>query len=159
MHKLLTPPQFPDEEKNQTASLLHAILIIMVIATTLAQAVFIYIDPAHSLRYLAVMAVIDISGLILLGLTRMGLIYQASNALILIAWGVITVLAVTGGGIEAPEAAAYFMVVFASGFLLGERAGILTGLVCILTGFSLLLAKNAGVLPPSQVQQSGFTSG
>jgi hypothetical protein len=87
-----------------------------------------------------VIAVIDISGLILIGLTRLGLIYQASSALILLAWATITVLAVTGGGIVAPEATAYFMVVFASGFLLGEKAGILTGLVCILTGFSLVMS-------------------
>ena len=45
------------------------------------------------------------------------------------------------------------MVVFVLRSPPQREQGILTGLVCILTGFGLVLAKNAGVLPPSRVRE------
>ena len=151
--RLSTADEF-DLEKTETGRLLEAILLVMLFATTIAQLIYIVIDPAHIYRYLLVLAIIGVSGLFLLFISKKGYVYQASNALILITWGLVTGLAITAGGIRAPEATAFFMIMFAAGFLLGERAGALTGFVCILTWLGLLMAEQNGILPPPVVFHS-----
>jgi PAS domain S-box-containing protein len=158
VRNLLKPPGLSDKKSPQTARLLLAILFIMIGVTTLAQVVYIlWIDPAHAARYALVLGGIDVSGLGMVFLVRKGYVTQMSSALILIAWAAVTGLTFTDGGIRAPEATAYFMIVFAAGFILGERAGLLTGVICILTGLALVFAEQAGRLPPSVVHQSSFS--
>ncbi|HEX9012057.1 MAG TPA: sensor histidine kinase, partial [Anaerolineaceae bacterium] len=157
MRELLTPPKFPDEQSSQRARLLYLLVEIMIAATTLAQGIYLVLDPVHASRYWLVLGVIDGSGLVMLYLTRRGHTYAMSVALIVIAWLVTTVLAVTDGGIRAPEIAASFMIVFAAGVILDERAGILLGLTCILTGLALVAAETSGSLPASAVRQTSFS--
>jgi signal transduction histidine kinase len=154
MRHLFSPPQFDKPEVTQAARFIHYLLLIMIVFTTLAQLVFSLIDSQHVTRYLIVIAVIDSSGLLMLYLLSKGAVNQVGNALILIAWATVTWLAVTDGGIRAPEATAFFIIVFASGFVLGERAGVLTGIVCILTELVLVIAQNTGKLPPSSVDHN-----
>jgi signal transduction histidine kinase len=151
------PPHFEQPEKTQAARFIHYLLWIMIVFTTLAQIVNGWLESQNVVRYLIVIAVIDGSGLIMLYLLSKGAVNQVGNALILITWATVTWLAITDGGIRAPEATAFFIIVFASGFVLGERAGVLTAVVCILTELLLVNAQDSGVLPPSSVHHNNFT--
>jgi hypothetical protein len=62
----------------------------------------------------------------------------------------ITALAITsGGGMRSPGATMYFVIVLMTGLLLGERAAVVTALVCVVLCFGLVLAERFGLLLPA----------
>jgi len=67
----------------------------------------------------------------------------------------ITALAITaGGGMRAPGATMYIVVVLMTGLLLGERAAAVTAAVCAILCLGLVLAERFGLLLPAIQYQS-----
>jgi PAS domain S-box-containing protein/putative nucleotidyltransferase with HDIG domain len=60
---------------------------------------------------------------------------------------VITVSALTGGGLATPAVQGYILVILAAALLIGWGRGLVTGLVCVATMLALTYAELAGWLP------------
>jgi PAS domain S-box-containing protein len=103
--------------------------------------------PEFRVRWLSIIIALDALCLVLLILNRRGLTRPASFGLVLGLWAIITVLDLTGGGITAGATFIYAIVVFIAGTLLGARAGLMTALLCILTGLALVVIETNGYMP------------
>jgi hypothetical protein len=78
------------------------------------------------------------------GRTRLAAVLFAAGLISL-----ITALAVTaGGGMRAPGATMYIVVVHDDGLLLGERAAAVTAVACAVLCLGLVLAERLGLLLP-----------
>ena len=157
MRSILIPPDFADEGKTLNARLTWEILLILMAAVTVVQLIEIFVVPANAGRWLTVIGVVNVTGLIYLLMVYRGYVTQASYALVLTIWALVTVLSISAGGIHAPAAAGFLIAVFVAGLLLGALAGIMMGLICSLTGLGFVLAEYAGRIPPSVVRQTATT--
>ena len=157
MRKLLTPPVFEDEEKTQTARLLHVILWTLILAVTSIATMGIILVPEYVIRGGLIIGSVDATSLVLLGLTRRGYTRLTSILLVVSLWVIVTALALTANGVHAPAITGYLILVLIAGLLLGSQVGVGTAIVCSLTELGMVYAEVAGRLPPSQVQQTPVT--
>jgi signal transduction histidine kinase/CheY-like chemotaxis protein len=58
------------------------------------------------------------------------------------------VQAIGAGGIRAPGITGYLAIVLLSGILLGDRAGVIAGVACVLIGLALVVAEMRGMIRP-----------
>jgi PAS domain S-box-containing protein len=141
------PPVFETEEQTQRARMLHHVVSASVLITVGFVSLVMIYQPATASRGAAAAVFITVLGLVLLHINRRGKTRLAS---ILFAAGLIalmTVLAVSAGGVRSPGVTMYFVIVLMSGLLLGERAGAITAAICAALGFGLLMAESFGLLP------------
>ena len=106
------------------------------------------------LRWSLIFAIALISALSALLLNRRGRTRPASFLLLTALWLAVSGDALTSGGIRAPTMTAYLCVILAAGLLLGERAGIVVGLVSALSGLAFVLLEAQGWLPVSRVHHT-----
>lgn len=148
------PPIFDDDNQTFVARLLYRILVPILLISLGATIPFLLLVPEASLRFLIFGAIMVLSCLGLMGLTRRGRTQLASTLLVIVMWSIITLGAVTAGGVHAPIFMGYVVVVFVAGFLLGQQAGILAAISIILGGIGMVIAEEQGVLPHPTVQYS-----
>ncbi len=153
---LFPSPDFPDLDDAQKAQRLWTILGIVSLSFTLESLVDIVLLPALATRWLLVILLVDSTALILFAISRRGYIRQASLALVVIMWALVTVLAVTEGGIRTPTIdIAYLVIILLAGLILGEKAGIVTGVISCLSLFAL--SELSPYLPPLVVRRTAVT--
>ncbi len=70
---------------------------------------------------------------------------------------IVTITAITAGGIRSPGVSMYCVFVVMAGVLLGMRAGFITAIACCTFGLGFVLIENFGFLPASRVQYSSTT--
>jgi PAS domain S-box-containing protein len=149
-------PVFADKEKSAHSRILHLVICgTAFVAVSLLTLIMIF-EPATVSRAASAAAFIASMGLILLHINRRG---RTRSAAMLFAGGLIatiTVLAITAGGVHSPGVTMYFVIVFMTGLLLGERIGTITALVCVALSLGLLLAERSDLLPPG-IQYSSTT--
>jgi PAS domain S-box-containing protein len=156
MMNLLTPPIFDDEDKTLVAHHLFIILCTFMAVGWLALLIAIII-PETIYRWLLVVGVIESAGLILLALNKQGHTRLVSQWLIFVIWAAATGMAVTGGGTSSNAMAIYFIVVLVAGLVLSGKAGIITAVLCSLTGLFLAYLEYSGALPVNQVPHTPLT--
>ncbi len=154
MRKLILPPIFPDAERTQAVRMVYAVLCATMLAGTAFYAIMLFVLPHNVTRWLLIIAAIDGAGLSALALARGGRMRSANIVMFSVYWTIITVLSLTSGGIHASAATIYLILVFAVGLLMGEKAGVVAGILCSLTGLAMLVAELTGVLPASVVAHS-----
>jgi PAS domain S-box-containing protein len=93
-------------------------------------------------------------GMGILTIARRGQTQLAGILLIGLLWLAITLGAVTSGGVSAPLFAGYFVVIVTSGLVLTRQAGIITALICILSGIGLIYADTQHLLPQPAITYS-----
>jgi PAS domain S-box-containing protein len=144
---VFSAPVFADQEKSAHSRILHlAICGTVFVAVSLLTLIMIF-DPATVSRAASAAAFVFSMGLILLHINRRG---RTRSAAMLFAGSLIatiTVLAITAGGVHSPGVTMYFVIVFMTGLLLGERPGAIAALVCAALGLGLLLAERSDLLP------------
>ena len=96
-------------------------------------------------------AFIAVNGLALtlLAVNRRGHTRVASIALVAGLVTIVSVLAPTAGGIRSPGVTMFFVFVLMAGLLLGQRAGLITAMVCAGIGLTLAIAGTEGLMPVS----------
>ncbi len=146
------------EEISQT-HLFWLIEGLISISFTIESIVEIFILPENGTRWLLVIGVIDGVALIAFFMAREGYIRQAGWMLVWALWILFTGLAITENGVRAPTVdIAYLVIILVAGLILGERAGILMGLICSFTLLGLSLAGVQGLLPDSQVRRTNWST-
>ena len=156
MLKLLTPPQFADE--NQTLVARHHFIILWTCMATGGPVLLISLFlPETVYRWLLIFAVIEAAGLGLLILNRRGHTRLVSHLMILLIWSIATAMVLTSGGITSSGMALYLVTVLIAGLVQSGRAGFVTAILCILTGLSLVYLEYSGRLPASQVPHTPLT--
>ena len=155
--KIISPPVFVDEEKTLGAFHLYGTLWAVMLAVVLMMTINIAVLPENTLRWLMTIVAMVAPSPVSLALIRRGHIRLVAGLLAAQYWLLITAMALTGGGISAPEAPAYVLLVFGVGFMLGERAGVAMTAVCALTGLGLVWAERSGHLPVSMVHYTLFS--
>ena len=141
--------------RDQADALRESILRAVVIATITPFAILVsaiaLLQPALLVRGLSVLAYFCILVLIMIGLKRISGVRAAAIAWIIGLMITITINALQAGGIRAPGAAIYFIIVFMAGLLLGERPGLYTAASCAVLGLMLVALEQSGQLPPQTV--------
>jgi signal transduction histidine kinase len=143
--------QIPSEQA-QRIHLFWIILGLVALSFTLESTLDVFILPANTLRWLLVIVVVGVSAVVLFIVSRSGYIRLAGVSLVTVLWALITVLALTDNGVRSPTVdIAYLVIILVAGLVLSERAGVFTGIVCILTLLGMAVAGIYGLLPPGQV--------
>jgi len=157
MRKLLTAPIFADPEQTESARLIYLILWTLGLAITLILPLGILAAPANTARWLFTIAAVDGTCLVAFAVAGRGLIRLAGYLLVALLWALVTGMAITGGGIRSAAVPAYLIIILIAGLVLGERAGMIAGIVCSVTALGLIFAEVAGVLPTSAVHHTSMT--
>jgi PAS domain S-box-containing protein len=103
--------------------------------------------PAYSWRWVTSIAAVYVVGVLVLILNRVGRTSAAGLLLAAGMWVIITLLALTAGGISALATHVYIVPVLVMGLLFGARAGAVTALICLITALGLAILETAGKLP------------
>ncbi len=147
MKNIFSPPVFDNEDKTFTARLIF-VIIMGLIALSLVFAVLLPLFiPELKYRSFVLAGVMIVSGIGILTIVRRGRTQLAGILLIGLLWLAITLGAVTSGGVSAPLFAGYFVVIVTSGLVLRRQAGIITALICIVSGIELIYADTWHLLP------------
>jgi PAS domain S-box-containing protein len=103
--------------------------------------------PAYSWRWVTSIAAVYLVGVLVLILNRAGRTRAAGLLLAAGTWLIITLLALTAGGISALATSGYIVPVLVMGLLFGARAGTVTALICLFVTLGLAVLETAGRLP------------
>jgi PAS domain S-box-containing protein len=149
MFSAIAPPTLPLKEETQRAHILQ-LVVFATVPIALACVTLVGINHPEKDTQAAAAAVFIISlGFAVLrlnrGRTRLAAMVFAAGLI-----SFVTALAITaGGGIRAPGATMYCVVVLMTGLLLGERAAAVTAAVCACSCLGLVLAERFGLLLPA----------
>jgi len=146
--KIFAAPTFADERKTLAARKVWAVLFGLCGTVTLLYTALVWIIPASNTRFLAYLLAYDSSFVVLLYLTRLGRTRLAATLLIAVVTVTVSVSAWTAGGVRAPGAMAYLLVIGIAGILQGPRAAAISAAVCGAISLGMLRAELTGHLPP-----------
>jgi PAS domain S-box-containing protein len=144
--EFLTVPDFKEDDKTYTARMLYILLVGIFILSGGFAIPFTVIAPEIRGRYLILAAIVMPSSIGLLMLTRRGHTRLASWLLVGMLWTVVTVGAITSGGVRAPIFTGFVVIIFTAGFLIGPRAGIVATIVSVLSGMAIIYAEYKNML-------------
>jgi PAS domain S-box-containing protein len=150
-------PVFADDEKTREARVLHIVAWSFLVIVTGAMMSLMILLPGTPFRWGMISVVAVGSGFGALALNRFGHTRPASLLLLTTLWLLASGYALTAGGIRAPGIMAYLCIILAAGLLLGERAGIVMGLVCALSGLTFVLLEWQGWLPARRVNHTSLS--
>ncbi len=148
-----------DENKTRIASMLNRIVLAtLTLSLVFSIAVpFISPNPAFSLVFTGILALPQVAALYLM---HRGHVRIASALLSSLLWTIITISAITAGGIRSTSYGIYILVILTAGLLLGLRAAVAFIGLSILSGLGMLYAQSRGILPQpliSNTEISTFT--
>ena len=147
MRRLIAPPVFAgDEEQTQTAAVLNAVLLALLLGCVL-YGMAVPLASASYLRRLIIAGALALWLLAMLLLMRRGRLRVASGATVAGMWVVLTFTAATDGGVRSLAFGGYMIVVLGAGMLLGLRPAIGIAIVSAATGLAMIYAMRAGILP------------
>ena len=151
LRRLNAPPRFESEELTQRARMVHVVTMsAMAIVTALTIAMMI-MQPEHRVRMAGVAVTIQVLGLLVLEANRRGRTLLASAGIV---GGIVALIAINAwpaGGVLSPGIAMYSVMVLMAGILIGERAGIITAIVCTAIALAYAVAAAFGLLPEQTV--------
>ena len=149
----LSAPVFEDEEKTRIARLLNVILPAIAAVTALMTVVMVLSGDGEPI--ITVIGVATACMAVLLWfLMRYGLVKLSSTLLSLTILSSITAVIYAGGTVRDAITFAYVVCIIVTSLLVGGRAAIAVGILCVLAVFGLLQAEMAGLLPPDSGESS-----
>ena len=147
LRQSLAPPRFEgDEEKTHFAGLLHTTLLTLL-AGALLYIVFAPLVATIFVERLPVAGMMIGLLLLMLVVLRFGYIRFASVTTVLGIWVLLTLAAITNGGVRSPAFNGYLIVLLCAGVLLGRRAAIGVAGISIVAGLAMVVVSQAGALP------------
>ena len=151
LRRLNAPPSFESEELTQRARMFHNVMRMTMLIATVLLLTLALMNHQLVIRAVAAILTVDLLGLVLLEVNRRGRPLIAGAALIGGVVSLITVMAFTAGGIRSPGISLYFIFVLMAATLMGERAGVITAIVCSILGFGYVVMELTGTLPAMTV--------
>ena len=150
LHKIFSPPVFPDDDKK-TRLANYISIIVPASLTALAVLILVRIRQGVSPLDFSNLILFAVAGVLLFVwiLTKLGSVQQACYLAIAAIWTASTILALTGSGIRGVGYASYFVVMLLAGLLLGSRAAAIIAGFSIVSGFALAYAETSGMIPVS----------
>lgn len=144
--RLLSPPVFDDDLKNQQAFMLHIILCALTLVPIPFLFYHFFFVPENTQRSLIQSIVGESANLILFILLRRGHVRLASILQVSAFWLFFVIAALTGDGIQGN---AYLLglslVIAIAGILLGGRGAAIFTVLSLATGLLLLNAQSLGL--------------
>ncbi|MBE7466868.1 MAG: PAS domain-containing protein [Planctomycetes bacterium] len=128
-----------------TMAVASAILIILLC-----------MEPGLFVRAVTSLLVVNLLGLVLLGVNRRGYTRLASWLLVCGLIALVTANSIRAGGVHSPGVGAYLVFVMMAAVLLGRKACLLIASLCSVLALGLAAAEVSGVLPPPDVRYSPF---
>jgi GAF domain-containing protein len=156
--RLFAPPVFEgDEDKTRAARLLNVILLtILVLPVVLIAWLLASLGvPTEFGDWYPILssAVLDVIVVILLVLLHRGYVAPVSAIVCLVIWGIVTIWIYLAGGIRDTTITGYFLVIAIAGLLLGGRAVIVFGALCVLASIGAFSAQvNGLIVVPTALQ-------
>jgi len=147
MPSLLAAPTFDSREQTQRSRILHFVIWGTVLVTASFVTLVMIHQPATVSRGVSTIAFVSVLSVALLRVNQRGRTELATGLFAGGLLALITMLALTAGGVRSPGVTMYFVIVLMVGLLLGQRAGAITALICAVLGFGLLVAEMSGLLP------------
>lgn len=137
----------------------HAVEIILftLMGASLLLLIAPFLVPDYTARWLLIIGAVNALALPLVVLNRLGHARLASVLLVTGFWMVLTLAAVTGGGIASYAALHYLVVILIAAHLFGFRAGLFAAVVCGLTGMGFVILEMTGNLTWSAVPHTPLT--
>lgn len=153
--KLLSLPDLKDSDARVTARLIYFTSVGLIALSLVFFLVISLVAPNLTGRVtvMALMTVLVSFGNI--ALVNYGNLRLAGTLLITLAWVVVTIGSITAGGISAPIAIGYMIVVLLGGVLSSNRANLYLTFLCIGTGILIAYAETNGLIPQA-VQYTPF---
>ncbi|HVF26035.1 MAG TPA: PAS domain S-box protein [Anaerolineales bacterium] len=137
----LSPPVFADdEEKTQTANLLHVITISSLFGALL----YGLFAPSGRLPYIGLAIGVVLTVWLVM---RRGYVNAASIAMVTGISAVLVISIFTGGGVRSPAYSGFFVTILLAGLLVGWKAALSVAMFSILYGVILLQADALSLLP------------
>jgi len=153
LRSALALPSYQDEaDKARVTAFLRATLLITAVAIPVEQLVFVPSDPIG--RRLAVAGTWLAIVLGVFVLLRQRRVRAASTMLLAMVWLWITAQNTTAGGVAAPSFAAFVLLVFTAGVLLGGPGALAIGSLSIATQVLFAVAQVNGLLPALSVENT-----
>lgn len=150
LKKLLTPPQFENEEDTHQAYLLHVILWGLILVPVPYVLYFVLFFPGDSTRALLQGIFGEIINITLMFLLRKGRTRLAAFAQVIAFWLFFTISAYTGVGVQGESyLLGYPLVIIIAGILLGGRVAFFVTIASLLSGLSMLYAESLGLIVTS----------
>jgi PAS domain S-box-containing protein len=145
--RVFAPPTFADGNKNWEARVLNAVLL-----SILGLAVAFQLPTGT--RPLGLSAASVLLALVSLLLLRRGHLGPAVAAAVAGFWILITLVAVTEGGVHSTALSEYSLIVVGTGLLLGLRPALAVTVLSTLAGLAMVVAERRGFLPPPALANS-----
>ena len=146
MNQIFKPPNFDSDELNVTARANYYLGFgFIVFSLIFITAAFLFL-PELVQRSLALASIVVPVCIVIMVLARQGRVNLASGILITMLWILITVGAVTAGGISAPIVLGLFIIVIFSGIVSNRKTNILIGAICIATVLLIAFLQTNGLL-------------
>jgi PAS domain S-box-containing protein len=153
--KFLTPPVFEEADKTAAAKLLYATIAIDLILCIVFFIPFLIISPDSLGRYALLSLIVLTTSIASIIAARKGRIRLASSILVSSLWIGIMAGAFSNGGVGSSIYFGSFAIIYIAGMLLGERAGIITAVACLIAGLLMVIAGINGVIPPDEANVIG----
>ena len=139
------------EEEQHT----HVFRIVVVMTMTVVTILFTIvglIQPSIARRAIVAMTLIDGVGIIGISMTLRGRTRLASQLFIGLLVLLVTIMAVSAGGVRSPGIALFMVFTLLSALLLGPREATITAGICAAIAMGLVAAEMWDVLPEQTVE-------
>ncbi|MGB0388947.1 MAG: ATP-binding protein [Ardenticatenaceae bacterium] len=148
---LVAPIFEGEEDKTRLAALLHMTLLATLVGVGVYMIALSIIAPDLIYR-VEILSVVFPLVLGMLFLMRRGYVQLATICMGGVAWVIMTLLALSSGGVRAPGFNSYILVILFTGFLLGGRVGIGIAFLSMLSGLTMMLTvDSSNLLPPVSI--------
>jgi PAS domain S-box-containing protein len=151
-HRIFGPPVLDTDERTLEAHALYRMVWTTVGMVTLFLGLLIVAQPETAGRRIMSVVVVAVAGMTAIELSRHGRTRLGSWLLVLGAVAILTWRSYTSGGVSAPTANGYVILVLLAGALLGSRAGSVVAVACGVAGIAMVLAERNGILPPAEME-------
>jgi PAS domain S-box-containing protein len=138
------------EKDVRLAELFAAALMVLIVAAIL----LIGAPLGVSWRRFTIVGGLGIAGLAGLLALRRGHVALAAVVAVFGNWAALTFASVTGGGVFSPAFSAYLFINLIVGLVFGIRGSLIALCITLLSGLGLLVAQQAGVLPPTMAEST-----
>ncbi|MBK7895319.1 MAG: response regulator [Candidatus Promineifilaceae bacterium] len=140
----LTPPNFPDREKNFSAMALHTILTASVFLTLFSILPAIYANPASTVVIMAILP----AQIVGIHFNRKGFVRETAVGYLAIVSLTILTASWFSGGVLGGGTIFFVPLVFVAGLILGNRSGAYYGLLCTIILVVLYVGQVLGYVQP-----------
>jgi len=147
-NRLFHIPEYSDNESNVVARLTYNAAIGLALLSLAFVIISAVVAPALLERAVIMAFMVIFTSFGVMVLIQNYKLQIASILLVSMMWLVITVGAITAGGVSAPIFIGYMIVILAGGLIPNKRIGIFISLASILTGILVVIAEINGLLPP-----------